>query len=329
MRHRGSRTTAVDVGPRRPQIRVCGRAERALLTSGSTIPELEPNGPSRAGCRGGATTPGVCRPGSESDVRGRPRASSTTCCTAGMAREVTRRELRNDSGEIMRQLDQDETFVVTRNGEPVGELTPAAPPSLRCRRGCGRAVPDRSQPPSACGPSMQTRREPMDASMPPSSPKGEKLAGPGARPAHRGHRRRRVAAARHATAPTSKHWKAPRRHRRSTQPALDTRPRPHRTSPERPGDPHGTAHRRGLDPGRSLAVGGHRAGVDEVVADDVTETRASRQRVVAPSSARRTSWRWSTAPSSWSPDRAPRWPCWRPRCSAASWCRCAGSPSRT
>ena len=41
-----------------------------------------------------------------------------------MAREVTQRELRNDSGEIMRQLDQGETFVVARNGVPVGELTP-------------------------------------------------------------------------------------------------------------------------------------------------------------------------------------------------------------
>lgn len=41
-----------------------------------------------------------------------------------MAREVTQRELRNDSGEIMRQLDRGETFVVTRNGVPVGELTP-------------------------------------------------------------------------------------------------------------------------------------------------------------------------------------------------------------
>jgi prevent-host-death family protein len=41
-----------------------------------------------------------------------------------MAREVTQRELRNDSGEIMRRLDQGESFVVTRNGVPVGELTP-------------------------------------------------------------------------------------------------------------------------------------------------------------------------------------------------------------
>jgi prevent-host-death family protein len=41
-----------------------------------------------------------------------------------MQREISQRELRNDSGEIMRQLDQGETFVVTRNGVPVGELTP-------------------------------------------------------------------------------------------------------------------------------------------------------------------------------------------------------------
>jgi prevent-host-death family protein len=41
-----------------------------------------------------------------------------------MTREVTQRELRNDSGEIMRQLDRGESFVVTRNGVPVGELTP-------------------------------------------------------------------------------------------------------------------------------------------------------------------------------------------------------------
>jgi antitoxin (DNA-binding transcriptional repressor) of toxin-antitoxin stability system len=33
-------------------------------------------------------------------------------------------ELRNDSGEILRRLDQGESFVVTRNGVPAGELTP-------------------------------------------------------------------------------------------------------------------------------------------------------------------------------------------------------------
>lgn len=41
-----------------------------------------------------------------------------------MSREITQRELRNRSGEIMRALDEGETFIVTRNGVPVGELTP-------------------------------------------------------------------------------------------------------------------------------------------------------------------------------------------------------------
>lgn len=41
-----------------------------------------------------------------------------------MSREISQRELRNNSGEIMRELDDGETFIVTRNGVPVGELTP-------------------------------------------------------------------------------------------------------------------------------------------------------------------------------------------------------------
>lgn len=42
-----------------------------------------------------------------------------------MATVITQRQLRNDSGEIMRRLDAGESFVVTRNGVPVGELRPA------------------------------------------------------------------------------------------------------------------------------------------------------------------------------------------------------------
>jgi antitoxin (DNA-binding transcriptional repressor) of toxin-antitoxin stability system len=39
-------------------------------------------------------------------------------------REITQRQLRNESGEIMRELDRGESFLVTRNGNPVGELRP-------------------------------------------------------------------------------------------------------------------------------------------------------------------------------------------------------------
>lgn len=41
-----------------------------------------------------------------------------------MSRRITQRELRNDSGRIMRALDKGKQFIVTRNGVPVGELVP-------------------------------------------------------------------------------------------------------------------------------------------------------------------------------------------------------------
>ncbi len=44
-----------------------------------------------------------------------------------MSRSLSQRELRNASGEVMRALDRGESFVVTRNGVPVGELTPVRP----------------------------------------------------------------------------------------------------------------------------------------------------------------------------------------------------------
>lgn len=41
-----------------------------------------------------------------------------------MTEHISQRELRNDSGRIMRALDEGRSFVVTRNGRPVGELRP-------------------------------------------------------------------------------------------------------------------------------------------------------------------------------------------------------------
>jgi len=41
-----------------------------------------------------------------------------------MTRKLTQRELRSKSGEVLRALDEGEDFVITRNGEPVGELFP-------------------------------------------------------------------------------------------------------------------------------------------------------------------------------------------------------------
>lgn len=52
-------------------------------------------------------------------------AASHQCYIPPMPpRELTQRELRNRSGEIMRALDRGESFIVTRRGVPVGELKP-------------------------------------------------------------------------------------------------------------------------------------------------------------------------------------------------------------
>ena len=41
-----------------------------------------------------------------------------------MSRQVTQRELRNDSGEILRAVASGETVIITRNGTPLAELRP-------------------------------------------------------------------------------------------------------------------------------------------------------------------------------------------------------------
>jgi prevent-host-death family protein len=41
-----------------------------------------------------------------------------------MEKTITQRELRNDSGVIMRRVEQGESFTVTRNGFPVADLVP-------------------------------------------------------------------------------------------------------------------------------------------------------------------------------------------------------------
>ncbi|MGZ4200954.1 MAG: type II toxin-antitoxin system Phd/YefM family antitoxin [Thermoleophilaceae bacterium] len=43
-----------------------------------------------------------------------------------MAREITQKELRNESAELMRALGRGDSFIVTRNGVPVGQLLPIA-----------------------------------------------------------------------------------------------------------------------------------------------------------------------------------------------------------
>jgi prevent-host-death family protein len=41
-----------------------------------------------------------------------------------MSRKITQRELRNDSAQVLREVQAGEVLVVTRNGEPIAELRP-------------------------------------------------------------------------------------------------------------------------------------------------------------------------------------------------------------
>lgn len=51
-----------------------------------------------------------------------------------MTREISQRELRNDSGAVLRAVESGESFVVTRNGTALAELRP-----LRRRRFVAKA----------------------------------------------------------------------------------------------------------------------------------------------------------------------------------------------
>lgn len=53
-----------------------------------------------------------------------PPPRSVRATMDAMSRYITQRELRNESGRIMRALDRGKSFIVTRNGVPVGELIP-------------------------------------------------------------------------------------------------------------------------------------------------------------------------------------------------------------
>ncbi len=46
------------------------------------------------------------------------------CYTRIVERTITQRQLRNDNAEIIRALDGGDSFVITRNGVPVGRLIP-------------------------------------------------------------------------------------------------------------------------------------------------------------------------------------------------------------
>ena len=47
-----------------------------------------------------------------------------------MATTITQRDLRNNNADIVRRLEEGETFIITRNGKQVGVLTPMSRPQF-------------------------------------------------------------------------------------------------------------------------------------------------------------------------------------------------------
>ena len=48
-----------------------------------------------------------------------------------MSETIGQRQLRNDNAEIMRRVEAGESFVITRNGHPIADLTPHREPEKR------------------------------------------------------------------------------------------------------------------------------------------------------------------------------------------------------
>lgn len=48
-----------------------------------------------------------------------------------MAKTITQREMRNDSGAVLRAVEGGEEFTVTRNGTPVARIVPLKGPDRR------------------------------------------------------------------------------------------------------------------------------------------------------------------------------------------------------
>ncbi len=57
-----------------------------------------------------------------------------------MNRVITQRELRNQSGAVLREVEAGRTIVVTRNGTPVAELRPIRPRRFALRATLAEAV---------------------------------------------------------------------------------------------------------------------------------------------------------------------------------------------
>lgn len=53
--------------------------------------------------------------------------NATSATVPQFVRIISQRELRNDSGAVLREVQAGQTMIVTRNGVPIAELRPLAP----------------------------------------------------------------------------------------------------------------------------------------------------------------------------------------------------------
>jgi prevent-host-death family protein len=79
-----------------------------------------------------------------------------------MGDTIGQRELRNDSGAIMRRVEQGESFTVTRNGRPVADLVPHARSHDEPRRTLGELQRLFQSLPSVDAAGWQADREQAD-----------------------------------------------------------------------------------------------------------------------------------------------------------------------
>ena len=75
------------------------------------------------------TDPGTHQ-GMDTQLKSKKLCVALNATVHHMATTITQRDLRNNNADIMRRLEDGETFIITRNGKQVGSLTPMSRPQF-------------------------------------------------------------------------------------------------------------------------------------------------------------------------------------------------------
>jgi prevent-host-death family protein len=68
--------------------------------------------------------------GMDTQLKSRKPCVALSATVPDMATIITQRDLRNNNADIMRRLEEGETFIITRNGKQIGALTPMSRPQF-------------------------------------------------------------------------------------------------------------------------------------------------------------------------------------------------------